>query len=203
MSMNEDQTISTDEMKIVVALDERLANPGDSLPVAGHVELSGYRLGDHEFTLPEGMDYDVVLTNAGEGILATGILKAHVEGICDRCLEKAEFDVASEVDEYYLFHAPDNAGAEKVTEDEDGEEAGVDYALVSDDSTIDLTDAVMGALLMDTPYVVLCRPDCRGLCPDCGANLNEGDCGCAARREAEELSQNPFAVLKDLHLDEQ
>ena len=190
------------DYKIVVALDERLTNPGDSLPVRGHIDVDGYSLGDHEFTLPNGMDYDVILTNAGEGILATGILKAHVEGICDRCLEKAEFDVSGEVDEYYLFHEPEDSAAASVSEDEDGEEAGVDYALVSDDGAVDLTDAITSALLMETPYVVLCRPDCKGLCPTCGANLNEGDCGCAAKRAEEELSQNPFAVLKDLHLDE-
>ncbi len=190
------------DYKIVVALDERLTNPGDSLPVQGHIDVDGYSLGDHEFTLPNGMDYDVILTNAGEGILATGILKAHVEGICDRCLEKAEFDVSGEVDEYYLFHEPEDSAAASVSEDEDGEEAGVDYALVSDDGAVDLTDAITSALLMETPYVVLCRPDCKGLCPTCGANLNEGDCGCAAKRAEEELSQNPFAVLKDLHLDE-
>ena len=188
------------DFNITIALDESLANPGDSVPQVGHVDIDGYSLGDHDFELPGGFDYDVVLTNAGEGILLTGILKAHVVGTCDRCLEPAEFDVAGEVDEYYLFKAPDDA-AEQVSEDEDGEEAGVDYALVSDDSTVDITDALMGALLMDTPYVVLCKPDCKGLCPTCGANLNEGDCGCAKKREEEELAQNPFAVLKDLHLD--
>ena len=180
------------DFNITIALDERLANPGDSVPQVGHVDIDGYSLGDHDFELPGGFDYDVVLTNAGEGILLTGILKAHVVGTCDRCLEPAEFDVAGEVDEYYLFKAPDDA-AEHVSEDEDGEEAGVDYALVSDDSTVDITDALMGALLMDTPYVVICKPDCTGLCPTCGANLNEGDCGCV-----DDVTDPRLAVLKDL-----
>ncbi|MEE1209909.1 MAG: DUF177 domain-containing protein, partial [Parafannyhessea umbonata] len=96
-------------------LDTRLANPGDTMPVAGHLDEKGYSLGGHDFVLPEGIDYDLVLTNAGEGILATGMLKAHVEGTCDRCLGKAEFDVAGEVDEYYLFKAP----AEPMADDED------------------------------------------------------------------------------------
>ena len=53
---------------------------------------------------------------------------------------------------------------------------------------------------METPFVVLCRPGCKGLCPVCGANLNEGDCGHAAQVERDRLATNPFAVLRDLDL---
>ena len=71
---------------VIFALDERLANPGDTLSVTGHLDEPGYELGEHEFELPSGIDYDLALTNAGEGILATGMLRCHVKGTCDRCL---------------------------------------------------------------------------------------------------------------------
>ena len=60
------------------------------------------------------------------------------------------------------------------------------------------------AVVMDTPFVVLCKPDCRGLCPTCGINLNVEQCDCAARAEAEwaAATENPFAALKNLKLDE-
>ena len=180
-------------------IDSRLANPGDTLPLSGHLDERGYSLGGHEFSLPEGLDYDVVLTNAGEGILATGMLRAHVEGTCDRCLGKAEFDVNGEVDEYFLFKEPE----EPLETGDDEDEA--DYSLVGEDKTIDLTDALSTALLMETPFVVLCREDCKGLCPVCGANLNEVDCGHAAeieeRRERDRMESSPFAALRDLKLD--
>ena len=180
---------------IVISVDDRLANPGDTWSVAAHLDEVGYTLGDHDFSLPQGIDYDVVLTNAGEGILATGLLRAHVVGTCDRCLGDAEFDVASEVDEYYLFEEPEELG-------EDEDEA--DYELVSPDRTIDLSGALLTALVMETPFVVLCREDCKGLCPVCGANLNEEDCGHAeqieAEREEERLSSSPFAALAGLDL---
>lgn len=186
--------------QVIAVLDERLANPGDTLPVVGHLDEPSYSLGDHDFTLPQGIDYDLMLTNAGEGILATGMLRARVEGVCDRCLEPASFEVAGEVDEYYLFEEPDEAA---YVDDEDEE---MDFSLVGDDNTVDLTDALFSALLMETPYVVLCREDCKGLCPVCGANLNEEDCGHAAQIEAEReqarLEASPFAALKDLKLDE-
>ena len=185
--------------QVIAVLDERLANAGDTLPVAGHLDEQSYNLGDHDFTLPEGIDYDLMLTNAGEGILATGILRAHVEGICDRCLDPASFDVVGEVDEYYLFEEPEVA---EYADDDDE----VDYSLVGDDHTVDLTEALFSALLMETPYVVLCRDDCKGLCPVCGANLNEEDCGHAEgierEREQAKLESSPFAALRGLKLDD-
>lgn len=183
----------------ILTLDERLANPGDSLPFAGHMDDEGYRLGEHDFALPFGLDFDLVLTNAGEGILVTGIVRGHVQGSCDRCLDMAEFDVVGEVDEYYLFH---DSGEVQGADEEDE----VDYSLVLPDHSIDLTDALSSAVLMETPYVVLCREDCAGLCPVCGANLNHEDCGHAVQleREAqrERMESNPFAVLKGLELSD-
>lgn len=182
---------------LIIAVDERLGSAGDTWQVAGHLDEAGYELGDHEFSLPSGADYDIVLTNAGEGILATGILTAHVVGTCDRCLEEASFDVDAEVDGYYLFEEP-----EQLSDDEDE----ADFELVSADRTIDLSGALLSALVMETPYVVLCREDCRGLCPVCGANLNETDCGHVAeleeRRERERLASSPFAALAGLDLDD-
>ena len=180
---------------IIVRVDERLEAPGESLTVSGALDLSSYEMGGRTFTLPQGATYNLVLTNAGEGILATGILRAYVEGLCDRCLDPASFDISAEVDEYYLFEEPE----EDFSEDEDDD---VDYSLISDDDTIDLSEALLSALLMETPYIVLCRPDCKGLCPICGANLNEGDCGCAKQREEQRLEESPFAVVRNLELDE-
>lgn len=185
---------------VTFALDARLANPGDTLPVSGHLDERSYRLGEHDFELPAGIDYDLALTNAGEGILVTGMLRCHVLGTCDRCLEDAEFDIAGEVDEYYLFEEPADAGY-----DDDDDEDDVDFSLVGADDTIDLSVALSTALVMETPFQVLCRPDCKGLCPVCGANLNEEDCGHGEKieREREEfdLAANPFSALAGLTFD--
>lgn len=178
---------------LLFAIDERIDEAGETLPLVGHLDVEGYELGDHSFELPSGLDYDLVLTNTGEGILATGLLRAHVVGTCDRCLERAEFDVTCEVDGYYLFEEPETLG-------EDEDEA--DFELVSADNTIDLSGALVSALVMETPFVVLCREDCLGLCPVCGANLNEEDCGHVEQlereRERERLESSPFSALAGL-----
>ena len=178
---------------VILALDARLGEAGDTLPLKGHLDETSYTLGEREFSLPSGIDYDLMLTNAGEGILATGILTTHVVGTCDRCLSPAEFDVSGEVAEYYLFEEPEDTG------DDDDDE--LDFSLVSADNTIDLSGALLSTLVMETPFVVLCRPDCKGLCPVCGANLNEEDCGHAAQIEEDRLKASPFAVLASLDLD--
>jgi uncharacterized protein len=182
--------------EVIAILDDRLASAGDTIPLSGHLDEQGYELGEHQFTLPSGLDFDVMLTNAGEGILATGIVRGHVVGTCDRCLEPAEFDLAAEVDEYFLFKAPSTT--QSLGEDEDD----VDFSLVGEDHTIDLTEAIASAVLMDTPFVVLCREDCKGLCPVCGENLNLVDCGHAQQIEEQRLESSPFAVLRSLKLDD-
>jgi uncharacterized protein len=50
---------------------------------------------------------------------------------------------------------------------------------VGEDGMIDLAPLVRELSLLALPIKVLCRPDCQGLCQECGANLNLGDCGCA------------------------
>lgn len=57
---------------------------------------------------------------------------------------------------------------------------------------IDLTETIRELLILSEPMKVLCRPDCAGLCPQCGANLNEGACSCPTDRIDPRL-----AVLSD------
>lgn len=177
---------------VAVDLSDKLENPGESYQLSGHIDVDGYAVGEKELTLLEGASYDVVFTNAGDGILVTGIVRASVTGECDRCLEPAAFEVAGEIEEYYLFEEP---------EDPESYEDG--FELIGPDRVIDLGDAISDAVVMDTPFVVLCQPDCKGLCPTCGANLNEGDCGCAEAAEQAwvDSDENPFAALKGLKLD--
>ena len=178
---------------IPVDLTGRVDDPGDSFPLSGTASAAGYTVGEKEFALDSGASYDVVFTNAGDGILLTGIVRADVSGECDRCLDPAHFEVSGEIEEYYLFDEPDDPDAY-----EDG------FELVGEDRIVDLAEPLSDAIVMDTPFVVLCRPDCKGLCPTCGANLKRESCDCAARARVDSVRTraNPFAALKDLKLDD-
>lgn len=101
------------------------------------------------------------------------VVRGRITGVlarkCRRCLEPVDSPFESEVD--ILFVPEDEAGAES----DEGE--GVhEYSLGS--NTLDLGEAIREEAILAAPLYVECTPDCRGLCPECGANLNETECDC-------------------------
>lgn len=65
-----------------------------------------------------------------------------------------------------------------------------------DGVTVDLSDAVREAVILAFPSRLTCKDDCKGLCPKCGVNLNNGECSCC---ESEEEDDNPFSLLKKIN----
>ncbi len=61
---------------------------------------------------------------------------------------------------------------------------------------IDLTDSIREDIILSLPLKTLCRQACQGLCPRCGQNLNQKECGCEAIR-----SNSPFSALDKLEID--
>jgi len=100
---------------------------------------------------------DLSVESVVEGVLVTGTAEVRLEGQCARCLE-AIADV-TEIDLQDLFCHPDK-------ELDDPEASRIEEEL------IDLEPLLRDAVVLDLPFTPLCRPDCEGLCPDCGANLN-------------------------------
>ena len=112
---------------VTVDLSEQLEFPGDSYPLTGKVDVAAFTVGEKEYQLQDGIAYDVVFTNAGTGVLLSGMVRAHATGECDRCLEPASFDIAGEIEEFYLFEEPEDPEAY-----EDG------YELLGEDRIVDL-----------------------------------------------------------------
>ncbi|HEU0052088.1 MAG TPA: DUF177 domain-containing protein [Longimicrobium sp.] len=132
------------------------------------------------------LEVDLTARSVGEGVLVRGTLRGTVHLACRRCLTPVEREVDDEVN---FLYAP-------VAEDEEAELAGEVFPLPARASEIDLTDAVREQVLLDVPEFVECREDCRGICPGCGAYLNEGACGCAPQE-----AQGPWDALKKLKFD--
>lgn len=103
-------------------------------------------------------------TRTTEGIYLQGLLQSSMSLECVRCLDDTIVPVEIQLDELY-FYPPSTAP--------EGENR------VGEDGIIDLSPLVRELSLLALPIKVLCRPDCQGLCQECGANLNYGDCGCA------------------------
>lgn len=110
---------------------------------------------------------DVVLDVIDGGIEVTGRVRAPWTGECRRCLRPLEGLLDVDVRELYRPRTARPAGGD------DDEET---YPLTGEH--LDLEPLVRDALLLELPLAPLCRPDCAGLCPTCGADRNQGDCGC-------------------------
>lgn len=181
--------------ELLVDAVSQLEEIGDCITLTGNLAADSYNVGHDVYRLADGIDYDVVLTNTGGAILLTGIARAQATGECARCLEEAVFDIAGEVEGYYLLPGSD------VDTSGDDERGADEFDHVDEKGQIDLSVPLLAALVIETPVVLLCREDCRGLCPQCGANLNEGDCEHVGAVE-EVDDDNPFAVLKNLSFDD-
>ena len=117
------------------------------------------RLGLETIAVPPGepVQLDVRLESVTEGVYVSGTVTADLVGECSRCLDELTDDVSVEIAE--LFAYPDSVTDETTDSDE--------LPRVIDD-LVDVEQTVRDAVVLALPLAPLCRPDCPGLCPDCG-----------------------------------
>lgn len=108
------------------------------------------------------VDVDIRLESVHEGVLVTGTADVELRGECARCLDPLEVGLTVDLQELYLTDPSD-------TDDEDQQ------AVV--DETIDLEPVLRDAVVTALPFQPVCRPDCEGLCADCGIRLEDAPDG--------------------------
>ena len=112
------------------------------------------------------------LTHTNTGVLVQGRLRGEMQMSCARCLEPVTVPLDVRVEEVFSPTIDIVTGKSIVPEEED-------QALWIDEHHIlDLSEVTRQGVLLTVPMSVLCRPDCRGLCPNCGQDLNQGKCSC-------------------------
>lgn len=120
--------------------------------------------------MPAGAEnYDIVFASPAKvdisfscsdgKVLTKGTIFALADAFCDRCLDPMQIPFEIPFDEVFV----------RVSED------GEQYTFSGNE--IDLDRMVLEAVSMEMPIVKLCKEDCKGLCPECGANRNHMDCG--------------------------
>lgn len=116
------------------------------------------------YAVPKGavLDIDVHLTGVSEGVLATGQVEAVAEGECARCLAPVQDALSVQVQELYAY---EGSVTEATTE--------ADEIMRLQGDLLDLEPAVRDALVLAMPVTPLCRPDCPGLCAECGVPWDE------------------------------
>lgn len=129
------------------------------------------------------------LTRINEGLLARGDVDTVLEAACSRCVEPAEQPISFHFEEEFIPSIDILTGAPVKPPDPDEPVYTIDPNHV-----MDLDEVIRQGVVIETPMHPLCRPDCQGLCPDCGKNLNEDRCTCATDEPLSPLA----AALKDL-----
>jgi len=122
---------------------------------------------------------DVQAVRVQGGLLVRGTVESQLMLECVRCLDSRVFDVALDVEETFRLSGTDPKPDGSPT--------------VGDDGWLDLTPLLREQAWLAIPMKPLCRSDCEGLCPQCGANLNPKSCAC----DREPIDPR-LAVLKDL-----
>ena len=114
---------------------------------------------------------ELTLVRTEDGILAAGFAEAVVTEECRRCLEPVESAVRIEFEEEYVPSIDIETGAQIPTDESTPE------LVINERHILDISEVVRQYIVMEAT-TALCRQDCKGICPQCGKNLNLGPCDC-------------------------
>jgi len=169
---------------MLVNLSDVLTTEGKTETEEICLEMTEFSNGTDTYRIKEKSPIDFRFTNLGEG-------KARVEGncrllfetVCDRCLTEVDLPLEFSFDRTVL-------SPEAITVDEDAE---ADDQTFMEGYQLDVEAFVHDEIIVNWPVKILCKEDCKGVCPVCGQNRNERECGC------DTFVPDPrMAVIKDI-----
>ncbi len=115
----------------------------------------------------------VQFMHVSKGIWVSGLLNANGSCVCSRCLQAYQVSLQFALNEVYFPVLDINTGTpQALPEDADPD------CTVDEHHILDITEAVRQSLIVAVPMKPLCRPDCAGLCPECGVDRNRVSCHC-------------------------
>ena len=163
---------------MLLGLSKIIDSPGASVPFSVSVDLSDLRYGV-SCPVSEPVVAQGVVRNTAGVLLMKGNVTTTIHGICDRCA--AEFD-------RFIDFPIDVVLVTELSNEENEDE----WVFPLEGDSADLDDIVRTVFVLNLDSKLLCRDDCKGICPRCGRNLNDGPCQCE-----KELDPR-FAALKQL-----
>lgn len=173
---------------VKIHIPNELFEPAEMQEFEGTADLGTVQMNGTEYAFAQPCAWQVQVTNTGGALLVRGTAQAEGACACARCLEDAQVSLEGEIEGYFVI-SPEG-------EDEDME--ADEFDVLPENHDMDIAPLIVQGLMLDAPVQPLCQEECAGLCPKCGANLNEGACGC----EPDEVDEgNPFAVLKGLSFE--
>lgn len=151
---------------MLINLTDYFKNPDKSGKIDLKYEGDTLSVDGIDYPIWEKEELETTVTNIGNGkVEISGQGAFGVSMACARCLTPV--DVSVSVDFDYTVNEPD--GFHEQDEDEE---------LFMEGYELNGNSILRNELIMGLPMKVLCKDDCKGLCPVCGSNRNEGECGC-------------------------
>ena len=163
---------------MLLGLSQIIDRPGASVSFSVSVDLSDLCYGVSYPVSEPVLAWGNVRNTAGV-LVMQGSIATTIHGICDRCASEFHRKVEFPIDVVLVTKL----------ESEENEDEWV-FPLEGDSA--DLDDIVRTVFVLNLDSKLLCKEDCKGLCPQCGKNLNDGPCNC--RKELDPR----FAALKQL-----
>lgn len=156
---------------LVVSTRELGRQPGAMRPLNRTVPAPA-ELGTEVIAVPENtpLTVDLRLEAVMDGVLVSGTVSGTLVGECVRCLTPLERDLSVHLAELYLY--PGGREAARADGDENAEDL---YELEGE--LLDLEPALRDAVVLALPFQPVCRPDCPGLCAQCGIRLDDAEPG--------------------------
>jgi len=160
--------------------------PEEGHPVEGKIEASEIALDMPGYGMSEPMAIAGRVTKVDRDVYLTATLRGALDSECSRCLTAFKMPLGLNLSVVYV---PDKG---RMEEKEGALESDFNVSFYEDD-VIDILQDVKETIIINLPIKPVCRPDCKGLCPHCGADLNVADCGCEKAARG-----SPFEELKKL-----
>ncbi len=159
-----------------------LAQAGGAVPTQGELRQGDPVLEGLDVSLRDPVSVTGRLQSIGAGrFYWQGTARTVVQGECRRCLTPVATPLHVEIGALF-------------TQDLEALDDPDSYPVAPDATEIDVTPAVGEELLLAAPRYLECRDDCKGICPQCGKDLNAGPCDCAPVTDAR---WQPLKALKD------
>ena len=135
-----------------------------------HIDMAEFQSRQGRFPIQAGEPFDLTIANEeGKRLRLSGEGDVTVQIPCDRCLQEVDVPFHFEIEKVI----PLTASTEQ-TEDDDDETA----SYIDEERVLDVDRLIFNEILVNWPAKILCRPDCKGICPKCGTNLNLATCDC-------------------------
>ncbi len=148
--------------------------PEEGLDFETHAGRDRFEIDQNECALNQDVWVSGTLNRVGAEVYFKGKFRTELRLVCPLCLEPFLFPVSGKAAAHFV---PENGGAPAHSEME-LHGGDIDVEPFSE-GRVDLSRSIRDQILLEVPVVPRCREDCRGLCPQCGVNLNRETCSCA------------------------